>query len=208
MILRHRQRHAEPDGRLDRDGRRRDRSSPCSRCSRDRRRRASGLVAPPLALDGAQDRRDGGRRDRRSSSSATPTAASSACPLSGVPWVVPIVLGFVVAWTLPARAHALRPLRLRDRRQRRGRAARRHQRATRIRVLAFTFCRLTAGAGGIIYASRLGSISSDVDGGTLVLYAVAAAVIGGTSLFGGRGKMIHAAARRPRDRRRSTTAWA
>jgi D-xylose transport system permease protein len=31
-----------------------------------------------------------------------------------------------------------------------------------------------------------------VDGGTLVLYAVAAAVIGGTSLFGGRGKMIHA----------------
>ena len=44
----------------------------------------------------------------------------------------------------------------------------------------------------IIYASRLGSISTNVDGGRLVLYAVAAAVIGGTSLFGGRGKMIHA----------------
>ena len=35
-------------------------------------------------------------------------------------------------------------------------------------------------------------MSSDIDGGQLVLYAVAAAVIGGTSLLGGRGKMIHA----------------
>jgi D-xylose transport system permease protein len=44
----------------------------------------------------------------------------------------------------------------------------------------------------IVYASRLGSMSTNVDGGQLVLYAVAAAVIGGTSLFGGYGKMIHA----------------
>jgi D-xylose transport system permease protein len=51
---------------------------------------------------------------------------------------------------------------------------------------------LTAGLAGVILASQLGSISSDVDGGQLVLYAVAAAVIGGTSLFGGRGKMLHA----------------
>ena len=50
----------------------------------------------------------------------------------------------------------------------------------------------TAGAAGIVYASRLGSISNNIDGGQLVLYAVAAAVIGGTSLFGGRGKMVHA----------------
>jgi len=35
-------------------------------------------------------------------------------------------------------------------------------------------------------------MATDVDGGTLVLYAVAAAVIGGTSLFGGRGKAVHA----------------
>ena len=48
------------------------------------------------------------------------------------------------------------------------------------------------GIAGIIYASRLRSISTTLDGGTLVLYAVAAAVIGGTSLFGGRGKAIHA----------------
>ena len=48
-----------------------------------------------------------------------------------------------------------------------------------------------AGIAGIVYASRLQSISTAVDGGTLVLYAVAAAVIGGTSLFGGRGKAVH-----------------
>ena len=52
-------------------------------------------------------------------------------------------------------------------------------------------CSFTAGIAGIVYASRLQSISTAVDGGTLVLYAVAAAVIGGTSLFGGRGKAMH-----------------
>ena len=50
----------------------------------------------------------------------------------------------------------------------------------------------TAGIAGIVYASRLRSVSTAIDGGTLVLYAVAAAVIGGTSLFGGRGKAMHA----------------
>ena len=62
----------------------------------------------------------------------------------------------------------------------------------RIRQAAFTLTGLTAGIAGIVLASQLGSVSSDVDGGQLVLYAVAAAVIGGTSLFGGRGKMLHA----------------
>jgi D-xylose transport system permease protein len=63
---------------------------------------------------------------------------------------------------------------------------------TKIRVLAFTLCGLTAGIMGIIYASYLGSVSNDTNGGQNVLYAVAAAVIGGTSLFGGRGKMLGA----------------
>ena len=44
---------------------------------------------------------------------------------------------------------------------------------------------------GIIYASYLGSISNGMPGGQNVLNAVAAAVIGGTSLFGGRGKMLN-----------------
>ena len=63
---------------------------------------------------------------------------------------------------------------------------------SRIRVLAFALCGLTAGITGIIYASYLGSISSNIKGGQNVLYAVAAAVIGGTSLFGGRGRMMDA----------------
>jgi D-xylose transport system permease protein len=57
-----------------------------------------------------------------------------------------------------------------------------------IRTLCFTLASFTAGIAGIVYASRLRSVSTSIDGGTLVLYAVAAAVIGGTSLFGGRGK--------------------
>jgi D-xylose transport system permease protein len=61
----------------------------------------------------------------------------------------------------------------------------------RIRTLAFILASFTAGIGGIVYASRLRSVSTSYDGGTLVLYAVAAAVIGGTSLFGGRGKVLH-----------------
>jgi D-xylose transport system permease protein len=57
--------------------------------------------------------------------------------------------------------------------------------------LAFALSGMTAALAGLVYESRLGSISVGVDGGSYVLYAVAAAVIGGTSLFGGRGKAIH-----------------
>jgi D-xylose transport system permease protein len=60
----------------------------------------------------------------------------------------------------------------------------------RVRTIAFALTSFTAGIAGVIYASRLRSISTSLDGGTLVLYAVAAAVIGGTSLFGGRGKAL------------------
>jgi D-xylose transport system permease protein len=62
----------------------------------------------------------------------------------------------------------------------------------RYRLLAFVFSGFTTGIAGLLYVSRLGGISSGIEGGTYVLYAVAAGVIGGTSLFGGRGKMIHA----------------
>jgi D-xylose transport system permease protein len=60
-----------------------------------------------------------------------------------------------------------------------------------VRTSAFVLTSLTAGIAGIVYTSRLRSISTTVDGGTLVLYGIAAAVIGGTSLMGGRGKAIH-----------------
>lgn len=62
----------------------------------------------------------------------------------------------------------------------------------RVRRLAFVFSAMTAGLAGLVYASTLGSVSTGVDGGTYTLYAVAAAVIGGASLFGGRGKPLNA----------------
>ena len=60
-----------------------------------------------------------------------------------------------------------------------------------VRTLAFGLCSFTAGLAALVYASRLGSISVGFDGGTYVLFAVAASVIGGASLAGGYGKAIH-----------------
>ena len=46
-----------------------------------------------------------------------------------------------------------------------------------------------AGLGGVIFASRLSSVDLNAGSGTILLDAIAAAVIGGTSLFGGRGEI-------------------
>ena len=157
---------------------------------RDSRRRASNLTAPPLSvtvlkivvmaiagvvvvLIGNTDRGVG------------------LTVVRGVPWVVLIVLVVVVAWSfLLGRTRFGRYV------YAIGGNAEAARRAginlSRIRILAFTLCGLTAGIMGIIYTSYLGSISTGVPGGNNVLYAVAAAVIGGTSLFGGRGKMLGA----------------
>ena len=62
----------------------------------------------------------------------------------------------------------------------------------RIRILVFMISSFMAGVGGIILASRLGSVSTNTGGGNLLLNAIAAAVIGGTSLFGGSGKVSSA----------------
>jgi len=111
-------------------------------------------------------------------------------PVEGVPWVIPFVLvvlvfqSFLLARTRLGRyiyAIGASP-----------EAARRAGiNVARIRTFAFALCSFTAGLAAVVYASRLGSISVGFDGGTYVLYAVAAAVIGGASLFGGHGKPIH-----------------
>jgi D-xylose transport system permease protein len=62
----------------------------------------------------------------------------------------------------------------------------------RIRVLVFTLAGALAAIGGIILAANIQSVSSDAGSGTLLLNAIAAAVIGGTSLFGGRGEVSSA----------------
>jgi D-xylose transport system permease protein len=60
---------------------------------------------------------------------------------------------------------------------------------TRIRVLVFALSSTLAAVSGIAAASRLSSVDPGSGGGNTLLYAVAAAVIGGTSLFGGRGRV-------------------
>jgi D-xylose transport system permease protein len=60
---------------------------------------------------------------------------------------------------------------------------------TRIRVMVFMISSLMAGMGGVVLASRLRSVDTAAGGGNLLLNSIAAAVIGGTSLFGGSGRV-------------------
>lgn len=112
-------------------------------------------------------------------------------PIQGVPWVLLIVLGFVTLWNilLTRTRFGIYVYAIGGNAE----AARRAGVAVnRVRVAVFTIAGLMGGVAGVIYASRLRSVSTNLDGGTLVLYCIAAAVIGGTSLFGGRGRAIHA----------------
>jgi D-xylose transport system permease protein len=58
-----------------------------------------------------------------------------------------------------------------------------------VKIACFMICSMMAALGGIVLASRLRSIDTNSGGGSILLYSIAAAVIGGTSLFGGRGSM-------------------
>jgi len=117
---------------------------------------------------------------------------TSLVTVEGIPWVIPIVLVLLGALTLLLQ------------RTRFGRyvyaiggnpeAARRAGISlAAIRTWAFALCSATAGLGGILLGSFFfGEYSTNTaDPGQVVLYCVAAAVIGGVSLFGGRGKAIH-----------------
>ncbi len=59
----------------------------------------------------------------------------------------------------------------------------------RIRVLVFVISSATAAIGGIMLAAFVNSVALTFPPGTLLLNAIAAAVIGGVSLFGGRGEV-------------------
>ena len=158
--------------------------------TRDSRRRAGGLAAPPpsvtwlkvaaMAVAGVVVVLIGNTN-----------RGVGFVVVRGVPWVILVVLVVLVAWSfLLGRTRFGRYI------YAIGGNAEAARRAginlSRIRVLAFVLAGLTAGIVGIIYASQLGSVSSNVPGGQNVLFAVAAAVIGGVSLFGGRGKMLGA----------------
>ena len=62
----------------------------------------------------------------------------------------------------------------------------------RIKLICFVVSSTLAAVGGLLIASRDNSISPSTGGADTLLYAVGAAVIGGTSLFGGKGKMMDA----------------
>ena len=156
---------------------------------REEGRRASGLVAPPRSLTLV----------KVAAAFAAAAAVVIICnadrgrlvPIRGVPWVLLIVLGVLAMWTvLLGRTKFGRYVYAIGGNAEAARRA--GVRLARIRTIAFMLASFTAGIAGIVYASRLRSVSTALDGGTLVLYAVAAAVIGGASLFGGRGKPIHA----------------
>ena len=155
---------------------------------RDAGRRRSGLVAPPVGLTVA----------KIVFVALAGIVVVAVCnidrgrflPIVGVPWVIPLVLVVLGAWTI-----------LLERTQF-GRhmyavggnpeAARRAGvNVPRVRTMAFVLCSGTSGIAGIIYCSQLGGMNTNINGGQLVLYAVAAAVIGGTSLVGGRGRALH-----------------
>ena len=57
----------------------------------------------------------------------------------------------------------------------------------RIKIMVFAICSFMAAVGGLVLASRLRSVDTGAGGGEILLYSIAAAVIGGTSLFGGIG---------------------
>jgi D-xylose transport system permease protein len=59
----------------------------------------------------------------------------------------------------------------------------------RVKIASFAIVSMMAVLGGIVLASRLRSVDTNTGGGQALLYPIAAAVIGGTSLFGGRGTM-------------------
>jgi D-xylose transport system permease protein len=156
---------------------------------RDYSRRRSGLVAPPIGLTVA----------KIAFIAVAGIAVLAICNVNrshgslaiiGVPWVVPLVLAVVAAATL-----------LLERTQfgRHVYATGGNPEAARragvgvnsIRTWAFVICSAISGLAGIIYVSQLGGITTNINGGQYVLFAVAAAVIGGTSLMGGRGRAIH-----------------
>src|SRR3712207_6247758 len=115
-------------------------------------------------------------------------ALSAAVELKGIPYAIPVVillllvLTFVLGRTTFGRhVYAV------------GGNAEAARRAginvTRIRILVFGLSSTMAAVSGLVAAARLSSVTPGSGGGNTLLYAVGAAVIGGTSLFGGRGRV-------------------
>jgi D-xylose transport system permease protein len=117
--------------------------------------------------------------------------APSPIVLAGIPWGVLLVMVLIVVCTfvLSRTAYGRHLYAVGGNAE----AARRAGiNVTRIRMSVFMIGSSLAAISGIVAASRLNSVAPGAGGGNDLLYAVGAAVIGGTSLFGGRGKAMDA----------------
>jgi D-xylose transport system permease protein len=111
--------------------------------------------------------------------------------LSGVPYVVPIVLVLLAVGTyvLNRTSYGRHIYAVGGNRE----AARRAGiNVAKIRASVFVVCSSVAAVGAIVYSSKVGSVDPQAGGLNTLLFAVGAAVIGGTSLFGGKGRVVDA----------------
>lgn len=157
-----------------------------------RRRVARGLVAPPVAvvllriamLAGAAGAAIYLLNLERSRNIAITS-------LKGVPVVVPLIAVLLIVGTFVLNRtqfgrHLYAVGGNREASRRAGISV------DRIRIAAFMICSTMAAVGGIIAASRGNSVDATTGGSDVLLLAVGAAVIGGTSLFGGKGRLVNA----------------
>ena len=111
--------------------------------------------------------------------------------LKGVPVLLPVTAALVMWWTFVLRRTTY-GRRLYELGRNRNAPPAPGVNAVRIRVSAFVICSLMAAVGGIVAVSHAYSVDENTGGINVLLYAIAAAVIGGTSLFGGRGRAVDA----------------
>jgi D-xylose transport system permease protein len=112
-------------------------------------------------------------------------------PIKGIPWVLPVVAVLLIFWTfvLSRTSYGRHLYAVGGNAE----AARRAGiNVGFIKVSAFVICSAMAAVSGILAASYSGKVSPGSGGGNVLLYAVGAAVIGGTSLYGGRGRAVDA----------------
>jgi D-xylose transport system permease protein len=159
---------------------------------RDARKRRQGLETPPRSLTAAKIVLIAVAGVAVVAICNVNRSLSLSSTIEGVPYIIPIVLVVLGAWTVLLQ------------RTRFGRyvyaiggnpeAARRAGvRLPAVRIWGFVLAALTSGIAGVLFASWQVSLTTNIikAANSYVLLAVAAAVIGGTSLFGGRGKTIH-----------------
>lgn len=159
--------------------------------SRAAGRRAKGLTADPFLVVAARAGAIGavtGLAVYFLNLERAPVARRDVVSFKGIPYVVPIIVGLLVVLTfvLNRTTYGRHVYAVGGNAE----AARRAGiNVSWIRTSVFVICSTMAAIGGLIASSRANSVDPQAGGGDTLLYAVGAAVIGGTSLFGGKGKV-------------------